>query len=181
MPHRQEENVGVGPLVQGDFRATGSPFSNGLIEQQDLVLIGRLKDRLPLLKVRSRDRRGCPLARGIATFGSIDQLLQGRIEVVQFDSYSQSSRSESFLIPFDSRPVAPLQNHAAPIGEEILGENPQLMFDAHSKLLIPYIGTKLSRPLVLVQPDGGDFGCELTSERRLARGWKPTDQHEPRR
>src|SRR6266852_563234 len=62
-----------------------------------------------------------------------------------------------------------------------LGKNPQLMFETHSEFFIPQIGAQLSRPPVLIQPDGGDFGCELTSEGRLARGWKPTDQHEPRR
>ena len=100
---------------------------------------------------------------------------------MQFDSYAQSSRPESLFIPFNSRPVAPLQNHALASGEEILGKNPQLMFQTRSKFFIPQIGTQLRRPRVLVQPDGGDFGCELTSECRLARRWKSTDQDEPRR
>src|SRR6266704_1243717 len=100
---------------------------------------------------------------------------------MQFDSHPQSSRPESLLIPFNSRPVAPLQNHALALGEEMLGKNPQPMFETHSKFFIPQIGAQLSRPPVLIQPDGGDFGCELTSECRLARGRKPTDQHEPRR
>lgn len=100
---------------------------------------------------------------------------------MQFDAHPQSSRSESFLIPFNSRPMAPLQNHALALGEEILGKNPQLMFETHSEFFIPQIGAQLSCPSVLIQPDCGDFGCELTSEGRLARGWKSTDQHEPRR
>jgi threonine/homoserine/homoserine lactone efflux protein len=29
--------------------------------------------------------------------------------------------------------VAPLQNHALALGEEILGQNPQLMFETHSE------------------------------------------------
>ena len=99
-----------------------STFGNGLVEQQDLLLVGRLKNRCPPFKVSPCDRRGCPLARRIATFSSRDQLLQGRIEVMQFDSHPQSSRPESFLIPFNSRPVAPLQNHALAPGEEILGK-----------------------------------------------------------
>ena len=93
---------------------------------------------------------------------------------MQFDSHTQSSRPESFLVPFNSGPVAPLQNHALAPGEEILGKNPQLMFETHSEIVIPQIGAQLSRPPVLVQPDGGIFGRELTSECRLARGWKPT-------
>ena len=56
---------------------------------------------------------------------------------MQFDSYPQSSRPESFLIPFHSRPVAPFQNHALAPGEEILRKNPQLMFETHSEFLIP--------------------------------------------
>ena len=100
---------------------------------------------------------------------------------MQFDSDPQSSRTESFLISFYSRPVAPLQNHALTPGEEILRKSPQLVFEAHSEFVIPQIGAQLSRPPVLIQPHGGDFECELTSECRLARGWKPTDQHESRR
>src|ERR1039457_2158266 len=65
---------------------------------------------------------------------------------MQFDSHPQSSRPESFLIPFNSRPVAPLQNHALAAGEEILGKNPQLMFKTHSEFFIPQIGAQLSRP-----------------------------------
>src|SRR6266567_5314778 len=168
-------------LVAGETSSTRSTFGNGLVEQQDLLLVGRLKDRGPLFEVSPCHRRGCPLARRIATFSSLDQLLQGRIEVMQFDSHPQSSRPESLLIPFNARPVAPLQNHALAPGEEVLGKKPQLMFETHSEFFIPQIGTQLSRPLVLIQPDGGDFGCELTSECRLARGWEPTDQHEPRR
>ena len=99
---------------------------------------------------------------------------------MQFDSHPQSSRPESFLIPFNSRPVAPLQNHALALGEEVLGKNPQLMFQTHSEFVIPQVRAQLSHPLVLVQSDSGDFGCELTSECRLARGWKPADQNEPR-
>src|SRR6266852_1477797 len=100
---------------------------------------------------------------------------------MQFDSHPQSSRPESLLIPFNPRPVAPLQNHALALGEEFLGKSPQLMFETRSEFFIPQIGAQLSRPPVFIQPDGGDFWCELTSERRLARGRKPTDQHEPRR
>src|SRR5580700_3733442 len=100
---------------------------------------------------------------------------------MQFDSHPQGSRPESFLIPFNSRPVAPLQNHALALGEEILGKNPKLTFETHSEFFIPQISAQLSRPRILIQPDGGDFGSELTSEGRLARGGKPTDQHEPRR
>ena len=102
---------------------------------------------------------------------------------MQFDSNPQSSRPESFLIPFNSSPVAPLQNHALTPGEEILGKNPQLMFETHSEFFIPQIGAQLSRPRVLVQPYGGDLGCEVSSEcvEKLTRGWEPTDQHEPRR
>ena len=99
---------------------------------------------------------------------------------MQFDSYTQRPRPESLLISLDSRPVAPFQNDALALGEEVQGENPQLMFQTHSEFFIPQIGAQLSHPPVLIQPDSRDFGCELTSECRLARGWKPTDQHEPR-
>src|ERR1700733_6513135 len=85
------------------------------------------------------------------------------IEVVQFDTDPQSSRPESFLIPFNSRPVAPLQNHALAPSEEILGKNPQLMFETRPEFLIPQIGPQLSRPPVLIQPDGGVCAWELTS------------------
>ena len=100
---------------------------------------------------------------------------------MQLDSHPQSSRPEPFLIPFTSRPVAPLQNHALALGEEMLGKNPKLMFETNSEFFIPHIGAQLSCPPVLIQPDGGNFGCELTSKCRLAGGPKPTDQHEPSR
>src|SRR2546426_7071279 len=92
---------------------------------------------------------------------------------MQFDSHPQSSRPESLLIPFNSRPVAPLQNHALAVGEEILGKTPQPMFETHSKFFIPQIGAQLSRPPVLIQPDGGDFGCELTSSADLPEAGSP--------
>jgi hypothetical protein len=50
------------------------------------------------------------------------------------------------------------------LGKKILGKNPQLMFETHSKCFIPQVGAESSRPLVFIQPDGGNFGCELTSE-----------------
>jgi len=51
---------------------------------------------------------------------------------MQFDSHPQSPGSESFLIPFNSRPVAPLQDHALTLGEELLGKSPQLPFETDS-------------------------------------------------
>ena len=68
-----------------------------------------------------------------ATVRSLDQLVQRRIEVVQFDSHPQSPRPESLLVPFNPRPVAPLQNHALAMGEELPGEIPQLPFETDSK------------------------------------------------
>ena len=58
---------------------------------------------------------------------------------MQFDSHPQCSRPESFLVSFNSSPVAPLQNHALTLGEELLGESPQLTFDTDSKLGVPHI------------------------------------------
>ncbi len=69
---------------------------------------------------------------------------------MQFDSHPQSSRSESLLVSFNSRPVAPLQDHALTLGEELTGESPQLPFETDSKLVVPHIGTQLSHPLVLI-------------------------------
>ena len=160
--HRRERSrsgTSVTLPIAGETSSTRSTFGNGLVEQQDLLLVGRLENRCPLLKVSPCHGRGCPLARRIATFSSLDQLLQGRIEVMQFDSHPQSSRPESFLIPFNSRPMAPLQNHALAPGEEILGKIPQLTFETHSEFVIPQIGAQLSRPPVLIQPDGGILGA----------------------
>src|SRR6266508_2391408 len=136
-------------LIAGETSSTRSTFDGGLVEQAELLLVGRLKDRCPLFKVSPCHRRGCPLARRIATFGSLDELRQGRIEVVQFDSHPQGSRPKPFLIPFSSRPVAPLQDHALALGQEILGKNPQLMFDTHSELVVPQVGAQLGHPPVL--------------------------------
>src|SRR5205085_11037544 len=105
--------------------------------------------------------------------------VQGHVEVMQLDAHPRCPGSESFLVPFDSRPVAPFQDHALTVGEELLGESPQLCLEKDSKLVVPHVVTQLSRPLVLVQPDRGTLRRELAAERRLARGWKPTDQNEP--
>jgi hypothetical protein len=160
---------------------TRSNYGNGLVEQQKLLLIGRLKNLCPPLEVSSC--HGCvrPLARGTATFSPLDQLLQGRLKAMQFYSHPQGPCPEAFLISFDSGPVAPFQNDALTPGEELLGKCPQLIFEAHPEFVIPYIATQLAHPPVLIQSDGADFRCKLTSQRRLARGWKPTDQHKPRR
>ena len=87
---------------------------------------------------------------------------------MQFHFHSQSSRPESFLIPFDPRPVTPLQNHALPAGQEILGKKPQLMLKPDSELVIPQIGAQLSCPSVLIQPDSGSLEGELPGECRFA-------------
>ena len=71
---------------------------------------------------------------------------------MQFDSHSQGPCSESFLIPFNSRRVAPLQDHTLTLGEEFLGKSPQLPFETEPKLVVPGVVTQLGRPLVLVQP-----------------------------
>ena len=92
---------------------------------------------------------------------------------MQLDSCPQSSRPESFLIPFNSRPVTPLQNHALASGKEIQGKNPQLMFETHSEFLIPHIGAQLSRPRVLVQPDGGILGASLRASVDLPEAGSP--------
>jgi len=83
---------------------------------------------------------------------------------MQFDSDTQTSRSEPFLVPFNSGPVAPLQNHALAPGEKILSKNPQLVLKTRSEFFIPQIGTQLNHPLVLVQSQGGDLDRELASE-----------------
>ena len=58
---------------------------------------------------------------------------------MQFDSHPQCSRPESFLVSFNSSPMAPLQNHALTLGEELLSQSPQLTFDTGSKLVVPHI------------------------------------------
>ena len=162
-------------LIAGKPSSTGSTFGNGLVEQQDLLLVGRLKNRCPPFKVSPCHRRGCPLARRIATFSSLDQLLQGRLEVMQFDSHPQSSRPESLLIPFNSRPVAPLQNHALAPGKEVLGKNPQLMFETHSELFIPQIGTQFSVGGQEELPSGGHrFRSVATTVRSRPGRSRPT-------
>jgi hypothetical protein len=136
----------------------GSTFDDRLVKQQHLLLVRRLKSCCPLFKVIPRHGCGSPLARHIAALSSLDQLFQGHLEVVQLDSRPQRSRHEPFLIPFNSRPVAPLQNHALALSEEILRKNPQLLFETHSKFFIPHINAEAGRPLVLVQSDCRDFG-----------------------
>ena len=70
---------------------------------------------------------------------SLDQLFQGPIEVMQFDCHPQSSRPESLLVSFNSRPMAPLQDHALTLSEEFLSESPQLPFEKDPKLVVPHI------------------------------------------
>jgi hypothetical protein len=53
-------------------KPTRSTFGNGLVEQQDLLLVGRLKNGCPPFKVTAGHGRGCPLAGRIATFSSRD-------------------------------------------------------------------------------------------------------------
>jgi hypothetical protein len=67
------------------------------------------------------------------------------------------------------------------VREELLGQSPQLPFEAHPELVVPHIETEISRPLVFVEPDRRDLGCQLASEGRLTRRGKPTDEDEPRR
>jgi hypothetical protein len=157
-----------------------SAFMKRRIEQQGLLFVGRLKDRRPLFKVSPRHWRSGPFTRQVATFRSLYQLLQGRIDVVELDSHPQGSGPEAFLITLGSRPVAPLQNHTLAPGEKVQRQRPQPNFETDSKMFIPQIGAQVRGPLVLVQPNGGDFGCEPSRQRRLARGREPADQDEPR-
>ncbi len=83
---------------------------------------------------------------------------------MQFDFHPQGSRPESFPIPINARPVAPLQNHALTLGEEILGKSPQLLFETDSKVVVRHIVTKFSRPPVLIRPDRRNLWGELASE-----------------
>ena len=62
----------VTPLIAGETSSARSTFGDGLVEQQDLLLVWRLKDRCPPFEVSPCHRRGCPLARRIATFSSLD-------------------------------------------------------------------------------------------------------------
>src|ERR1700722_8159560 len=73
-------------------RTVGSTLDDRLGKQQHLLLVRRLKSCCPLFKVSPCHRCGSPLARYIATLSSLDQLLQGHLEVVQLDSRSQRSR-----------------------------------------------------------------------------------------
>jgi len=78
--------------------------------------------------------------------------------------------------------MAPLQDHALSQGEEFPGTRPQLTLDAHSVGVVPHVGAESGDPLVLVQPDGWDLGCQAMGTCRLPRCfprcWKPTGQHE---
>jgi len=49
-----------------------SSFGVRLVKQQELFFLWRLKDRCPLFEVSPCYWRGCPLARRIATFSSLD-------------------------------------------------------------------------------------------------------------
>jgi hypothetical protein len=57
--------------MDGETGSTRSTFG-GLVEQQELLLVGRLKQRCPPFKVSPCYRRSRPLARRIATFSSLD-------------------------------------------------------------------------------------------------------------
>ena len=81
----------------GAIQIDGSAFDQWFVEQQELFLVRRLKDRHPLFKVSPRDGWVCPLARRVATLSTGDQLLQGRIDVTQFDPDAQCSRPELFI------------------------------------------------------------------------------------
>src|SRR5439155_25143205 len=48
--------------MAGETSSTRSTFGDGLVEQQDLLLVGRLKNRCPPFKVSPCHRRGCPFA-----------------------------------------------------------------------------------------------------------------------
>ena len=158
-----------------------SSRGNGLVKQEELSLVWRLKDRCPLFEVRPSHRCSAPFARRVASLSSLDQILERRIEVMQFNSHPQSPSSESFLVAFSARPMAPLQNHALALREELLGKRPQLSFNAVSKLFVPHIGAESRYPFVSIEPDRRNPGSELARQCRLARGGKTTDQNEPRR
>jgi hypothetical protein len=78
---------------------------------------------------------------------------------MQLDSDPQGPRSESFLIPFDSRPVTPLQDHTLTVSEQLLGQHPQLCFEEDPKLVVPHVATQLSRPVVLSNLIAGILGA----------------------
>src|SRR5690348_12027854 len=144
-----------------DRRPSASTAGDRLVEHSELVLVRWLEDRRPMLEVSPRHGRGAPLARRVASLGSLDELFQGRVEVVQLDPDAQGPGPESLLVAFDARPVAPLQDDALAVGEELLGERPQLRFQEDAEVVVPDVMTQTSRPRVLVQPDGGDPGGEL--------------------
>jgi hypothetical protein len=58
---------------------------------------------------------------------------------MQFDTHPQSSRPKSFLVSFNSRPMALFQDHALALGEELLGEIPQLPFESDSIFVVPHV------------------------------------------
>src|SRR5262249_20051306 len=99
------------------------------VEERQLFLVGRLKDRCPRLEVSRRHRRGAPLARCSASLSSLDQLVQRRLEEMKLDSHPQGASSESLLVSFSTRPMAPLQDHALTVREELLRKSPQLCFE----------------------------------------------------
>src|SRR4029077_15305106 len=97
----------MGAVHSGETGSTRSASGSWPVEQLHLLIVRRLEDSCPSLEVSPRYGCGRPLARCVAPFCSLDQFLQRRIQVVQFDSNSEGSRTKSLLIPFDPCPMTP--------------------------------------------------------------------------
>src|SRR4051795_3528159 len=123
--------------------AASTRTEEGLVEEQQLVGVRRFEGRRPLLEMSPGHRRIGPLAGRGAKPCPLDELLQGRVEVVQLDGHSERPRAESLLVPFGSSPVPPFEDHALTPSEQLLGQRPELGFEPDPELVVPHVVTQL--------------------------------------
>src|SRR5205814_9782817 len=102
----------------------------------------------------------------VANLETSPELIDRRLQVVQFHRDTKGPRREPELVALLSSPEAVLQDHALAEGKQLLAEPPQSLLEAHAPLFVVVVDAEVVLPLVGAQAHGGELGRQLSGERR---------------
>src|SRR5262249_48726924 len=124
------------------------------VEQRKLASIRRLENGCPLVQVDAADRVPVPRWLRVPGLDPPPELIGRHVEVVQFDSDTETTSHGSHLVTFDPRPEPEIEDHAQPESQDFLGEAPELVVELFPGRLVPGCGAEGPEPFVLREAHG---------------------------
>jgi hypothetical protein len=107
------------------------------------------------------------------------ELVEGHIEVLQFDGHAQGTGHEPLLVTLVSHPVAGLHDDVLTVRKQFLAQPPQMVTEGLTQRVVKF-DAELRHPLIGAEGDGRQLHSQLACKGRLPRAGRSALHDKPR-